>query len=409
MTPESSPLNVLVIEPHMVGHHGTYLQWMVEALVEHGFKVTIMTQPVSLQHPSLLHIMKAHPQVVEVVTPACSYRSNTDSLVQRELGFWRMFRNWYLQQSVRCQPDVVLLPYLDYCLYAIGLLGSPFGSTPWVGVAMRPSFHYHDMGIAAPYPSLARLKKALFFRLLKNKQLKSILTIDEPLSEYLSVKDVPNGKVVFLPEPYDVQVMPLSIDAKKKYEFDVNQKVILVYGAITSRKGVVSLLRAITDQSCPEFVSVLLAGKLADDMHVMLGETWIRALRRSKRLTVLDRFIPAEEEPNVFSAADIVWLGYQGHYTGSGVLVQAAKFGRPVIGCEDGVIGWQTRRHKMGVVVRQKDIGSVVAGIRTLIDDEGVHEKCGINGRRAFENNTLSNAKVILVNATRAQLSVCNV
>jgi len=43
---------------------------------------------------------------------------------------------------------------------------------------------------------------------------------------------------------------------------------------------------------------------------------------------VLDRLISEEQEADLFSACDAVWLGYMGHYGMSGVLVQAYHFGR---------------------------------------------------------------------------------
>jgi glycosyltransferase involved in cell wall biosynthesis len=405
------PLEVLVIEPHTAGHHGPYLQWMVETLVEHGHNVTVMTLGESLFHPILKRLISASTHAVKVVAPERSIQHNKSysgavGQMVRELSYWKMFRGWYRRTSVKKKPDVVLVPYLDYCLYAIGLLGSPFGNTPWVGVAMRPSFHYRDTGVIAPKPSLAGLKRALFFWLLSNKHLRKLLTIDEPLFEYLNLNAKHCHKVTFLPEPYDVGTVPEPAVAKSKYGFDTQRKLIMVYGAIALRKGAVSLLRAIADQRCPESVDVLFAGKLSEDMHELLGESWVQVLLNTQRLKVIDRFISVEEESDLFSAADIIWLGYLGHYTGSGVLVQAARTGRPIIGCEDGIIGWQAKRYEMGVVVRPNNLASVVSGIRTLIENEGLCIKYASNGKRAFKMHSINLAKDILVNAIDAKISV---
>jgi glycosyltransferase involved in cell wall biosynthesis len=398
------PLDVLVIEPHAEGHHGPYLQWMVEALVERHHQVTVMTLGESLTHPILKRMVSASPHAINVVSPVQGIRhdkslSGVFSQLIRELSYWRMFRDWYRYTLPEKKPDVVLVPYLDYCLYAIGLLGSPFGNTPWVGVAMRPSFHYRDIGIVAPKPRLAGLKKTLFIRLLKNKHMKNLLTIDEPLIEYLRVNGSLNSKVSFLPEPYDIDVLPTPDKAKMKYGFDTRRKLILVYGSITMRKGVTALLRAVSDQACPEFVDVLFAGKLNEDVRELLSEPWMQVIQKTSRLTVIDRYIAPEEEPILFSAADIVWLGYHGHYTGSGVLVQAAKFGRPVIGCGEGIIGWQVRRHKIGVVIDQNDISSVIFGIQNLVENEKFYEECEVNCFHAFDANNLDMAKNVLVNS----------
>jgi glycosyltransferase involved in cell wall biosynthesis len=405
---------ILVVEPHAQGHHGPFLQWMLEALVEREFRVTLITLPESLRHPSLQHISRGLTGVVDVVSADGENRireyqgliqPGLASLIKRELAYWRTFRDWYRLQVTRKQPDIVFLPHLDYCLYAIGLLGSPFDDVPWVGVAMRPSFHYREMGVVAPRPSLAELKKVLFSRLLGNKYLKRLLTIDEPLVEYLRDR-APAGKVTFLPEPSDLQTLPDARDARRELGIDSERKVILVYGSLSLRKGVSELLRAIANPTCPKVVDVLIAGKVGDDLRGLLSEHWVQAMQEERRIKIVDRFITADEERILFAAVDMVWLGYRKHYTASGVLVQAARAGRPVIACEEGILGWQTRRHRLGTVVCLNDIASILAGIRALAENKVMCEACGINGRRAFEANSIDNAKEALSSAFQGRVLV---
>jgi hypothetical protein len=86
------------------------------------------------------------------------------------------------------------------------------------------------------------------------------------------------------------------------------------------------------------------------------------------RLKIIDRFISAAEEPALFSAADIVWLGYQGHYSSSGVLCQAAATKRPVLATNEGLIGWQTSRHGLGRTVDVSKVEDVVGALIGLTE-----------------------------------------
>jgi len=377
-------MKILVLEPHAIGHHGPYLEWMVNGLVERGFEVTVVTLPESIAHPTMQSLADAAPtggsKSLRLISfPAAGFprtwSDGTAGFATRELSYWRLFK----AQAGTVRPDVVFLPYLDYCLYAIGLLGSPFGNCPWVGLAMRPSFHYRQMGVIAPRPSLAAIKRALFFRLLNNRHLRSLLTIDEPLATYLADRARVSGKVAFFPEPTEFGELLDTSDAKRKLGVPADRNLILVYGAITRRKGVVELLRAVVDPELPPSVDVLLAGKVSPEIHELLVEPWVAKLVARGRIRLFDRFIETKEEPVLFAAADVVWLGYRGHYNASGALVLAAAASCPVIACEEGIIGWQTQRHGLGRTVNPEDMSEVAAAVGALLDYPPV--KTENNGR----------------------------
>lgn len=386
-------MRVLVLEPHCDGHHGAYLRWMVEGLAGHGVDVAVATLPESLVHPAVRDLVASNPDQMHstqfvAFPPSRGFRrrgrlgsGGAAALGLREARYWGLLRGWYRSYSRIAQPDIVFVSYLDYALYAIGLLGSPFGQCPWVGLAMRPSFHYRRMGIVAPEPPLRAIKEALFFRMLGNRYLKCLLTIDEALVEYLAAKDAQGGRVLFLPQPADFGTLPSSRDAKRRLGMKSNRKLILVYGGIDRRHGVPELLRALSDPLLSSTVDVLLAGKVHADIRGALNEPRVRALTASGRLTILDRFIRADEESTIFGAADIVWVGYRDHYGASGVATQAERAGRPVIACAEGILGWQTRRHKLGKTVSPEDTAAVIAAIHGLLDEAETRQSDRVAGR----------------------------
>lgn len=391
---------ILIMEPNMSGHRGIYLQWMIDGLVERGHSVTLMTFPESLKHPAFSHYARNAEGSITIapaehVNP--DHHGGTAVSIRREFAYWRMFRQWYRQHKEKSSVDAVFLPLLDYCLYAIALLGSPFGKVPFVGITMRPSFHYPEMGIICPPPALGGVKMALFFRLLRNKSLRYLLSIDEPLIEFIRDRNMAaSEKVLFLPEPCDLDALTDVNEAKRRMGIDPDHKVILVYGSLSSRKGVIELLRSISDSACQQLVDVVLAGKVEDRMREHLDADWIQAMQQDGRLKILDRFITSDEENMLFSAADIVWLGYREHYVSSGVLVQAACAGLPVIACKEGIIGWKTRRHKLGIVLDPFDTTSIAEAIVTLTDKKNLYFTENSNDNAEFKNRDIRLAKKIL-------------
>ena len=161
--------NFLIIEPHMNGHHGVYLRRIVRGALERNFQVLIGTFEDNLIHPLFKIILQEFQDVLEIITlptPAIDYMKDTSTggLLRRELAYRKLFRQFYNKALRIFQPDFVFLPYLDYCTYAIAVLGSPFGQTHWTGIVMRPAFHYKEMGIIGPNSRLLWYKKILFYR-----------------------------------------------------------------------------------------------------------------------------------------------------------------------------------------------------------------------------------------------------
>jgi len=115
---------------------------------------------------------------------------------------------------------------------------------------------------------------------------------------------------------------------------------------------------------------------------------------------VLDRFIDSETEQDLFSACDVVWLGYKGHYGMSGVLVQAYRSGKPLIATADGLIGWFCRDGELGPVIDDLAPDSINQALDTVLESEWVRPDAS-NGH-LLERNTLPHFKQTLQSAIQA-------
>jgi hypothetical protein len=72
--------NLLIIEPHMAGHHGVYLRWIVRGAVERNLHVFIETFENSLDHPifkTMLGECKEAPEIITLPLPGKDYMQNT--------------------------------------------------------------------------------------------------------------------------------------------------------------------------------------------------------------------------------------------------------------------------------------------------------------------------------------------
>lgn len=386
---------VLLIEPHCAGHHSVYLNWLVQGLVDLGMQLQIGTLESSLQHPLFQNIQRQYSQIPIISLPDSfvgdTRQGGVFNLIRREFFYYGLFKKLFRIASENTDFDAVFVPYVDYCTYAIAFLGSPFEHTPWNGIVMRPSFHYREMDIVCPASAGSRLKKRLFLRLLAERNLKTLFTTDETLKVYIDNKWTKFSNrlekyhdPVHLPEKWEKN------EARRFLGIPASVPLILIYGAITGRKGVDRLLLAFNEYQFPKGAHVLLAGKQSEDVQQILrGYPLAQKLMKEHRLHQLPGFIDADQEIASLSAADILWLGYRDHYVMSGVLVQAGRMGLPVIADECGLIGWYTSKYSLGVVVKSSDTHEVARAVRILIEDKEFASECGKNGERLFAGNTV--------------------
>jgi len=397
-------MTILIIEPSVQGHHGAYLSWIIRAILSRGHSVQLATFEESLVHPSIQDLLSTSgDRLTTISKPSRAFGIFDGNLIRMTfemMVFRRLLGNFYALALKRSRIDFVLLPYLDYCTYALSVAGSPFGATPWGGIIMRAAFHYSAMGVKAPISKVEPVKKWLFGRLLRDPHLRVLFTIDETLYEYAHVwRPEVRSRLVYLP---DLAVTKRSVDriaARKCLRIAHDALVILVYGSLAKRKGIEALLQASQHPDFPSRCHLLMAGKQAPDAMSILQSPQAMRLREAGRLHELKHYLCEEEENTVFSVADAVWLGYLAHYQMSGVLVQAGMLGLPNIACEEGLIGWLTTRHQSGVVVPISDPSIVAKAIKDLFEIPGRAREYGNNGRKAYASHTEDGAAKILLQA----------
>ena len=397
-------MNILLIEPFVGGHHGFYLQWIVQALVARGHGVTIATFEGSLHHPTLQAILSTHDENISFITHApCDFDASNQSLfkmIRKMIKFRGIFRNFYQQAIQNGKVDFVMVPYLDYCTYAFATLGSPFNNTTWAGLVMRTGFHHSEWGVKAPVSRTDIPKKLLFFRLLRNPFLRALFTIDLTLKEYTENLSPPqSSRLVYIPDMTETKRSMSREEARQALGIPENGILILVYGLLTLRKGIETLAASTEDNNFPAGGQLLFAGKQDEDVVSFLNSPLGVRLKTGGRFHQLNHHLNTAEENMVFSAADVVWLGYQGHYHMSGVLVQAGVMRLPVLACEEGLIGWLTKRFTSGLVVSTSSPSAIAKAIGELSRDVKAAQQYGDNGRVAYDSHALENFSRILVDA----------
>jgi glycosyltransferase involved in cell wall biosynthesis len=220
------------------------------------------------------------------------------------------------------------------------------------------------MGVKVPRrPCVNLINKHLFVRALRYGNVKTVLSIDPTLARWHASSPYAalRTRVEYLPDPFP-EVSPVE-KAKAKTRLGIGtQRSILVYGAISERKGVMELLSAC--MQLDDHPLVVIAGEQDETVRAYL-RSFGSAL--DGRIRVFDHFISVQMEADLFSACDVVWVGYKDHYGMSGVLVQAHRFRRIVIATSAGLIGWFAKHDQMGPLLPDLLPSTIGAAIRSAI------------------------------------------
>jgi glycosyltransferase involved in cell wall biosynthesis len=364
-------MNILFLEPRATGHRMRYLGNLVREALSRGYRVSLGTTAEAQDSQAFQQFVDPDERVNVFLSKASS-RRNRWSLPQSDLYEW--FRSTFAVVQARQQVDLVFVPYLNYIDKLVAIKGSPFGAVPWSGIVMKESFHHFKLGLRPDKERFSFIREQLFRRLLQEKYVQSVITIDETLPEYLKHSRC-SEKLVYVPDPADANSPIERHLACQRLDLPEDRFYVLCYGHIDDRKGVLDLLDAV--QGRPEFddVTVVIAGRREPQID---GAIRARVERWSggPKIVELNRFIDSEEEQCLFSIAGAVWVGYKGHFGSSGILGQAAGAGKPVIACEVGLIGFTTRRHGLGLCININDHTGVRAALSRLKNDAEFLASC---------------------------------
>lgn len=365
----SKQKEVIIIESNLSGHRGPYLQWIAEYLNRLKFDVQIVTSMENKNHPSMKALIKASQgwekeKKISFLKESGSFENSSKvyGLIQRELNYWKLLKKWYKESVFK--DSIIFLPSLDSGLHAFSILGSPFGDTKWSGLVMAQKFQYSKLGIEIHQNKFEWLRESLFLRMLNNENLISLYTINEPLYEYLNNK---TDKLYYLPEPIGPKKLPKKDIARNKLGLSEDDFYILLYGSLTPRKGLKYLVDAMNANGFPENCNVIVAGKVHQTLNDYFNSEEISVLRDEGRIIFKNYFIKEKEESLLYSASDLIWLGYKNHLGPSGILIQSYKANKPVIACKEGVIGWQTKKYNLGITINPANKCEVIKAIEKIL------------------------------------------
>ncbi len=335
--------HILIYEPSVEGHHVGWLRFIAEDLLGAGFSLTLAldTRPAALerinsQMADLLARVKIIPAISEksdekkITSPAhvadCLKKSGAS------LAFLAHFND--IASPLLRRAAFGLMP--DKSLR--GRLG---------GIYLRPQF----LEARALSPNQT-IKQIGFRRLVKNGWLNPLLLTDPQLLE-LAQKFFPDAPIRLLADPYPENFHADRAASRKNFKLPDGKFVFLFYGGGYKRKGLHLAVAAMLAMSAPKNIFLLCAGLQPKNEQLARD---LETLRAQGRAEIVNCYVSAEEEKQLFAACDAVLLPYIGHRGTSSVLSCAAGAGKPVVASDEHFIGRVVRERAMGLLFESGNV-----------------------------------------------------
>jgi hypothetical protein len=369
---------ILIIETEYEGHYLTgYIKYILRSFKNQNTKIILLISAEATNKArGALKILKKEKVKFSVEKIHFSKAKNysTLELLVNQIKLYFDIKKKFIKMNSFIKFDHVFLTSLQKFDKTLWLFGSPFGCTPFSGIFLGSKFHLKNYKISFK-SRFNFLSKNIFQKILNIQTLKNIITNDHLLHDFANLQKFNNAKKIeFLHDPKEFNFNFSKRKSRKKLCLPKKAILILVYGALIDSKGIAELLSIFSNKKIDDNIKVVLAGKqLGIIKNYIANNKNVDKLKSKKKLFFFNKWIDELTEALLFSAVDIVWIGYKNYSSPSGVLYQAVQKSLPVIISNDSYIGNLNKKIKVGCAVNIYDSLSIISGINFVIDNNNKH------------------------------------
>lgn len=361
------------------GHHPIYIQHLIQWWGKHQlpFDLDIVVSPRFIQH---------HTDVIDLATKYnhCSIQfipiseQEENEFKPHNLGplqrMQRSFQEWNLlcRYAEKFKSDHCLILYFDP--YQLPLILAERSPCPISGIYFRPTFHYQNFTQCrlTRRDRIQQVREKLLLRqVFRNPQLKTLFSLDPFAVKYLQ-KFQKKVQVLPLADPI-VEALVSSeqiLQLRERLGVEGNRQIALLFGALTGRKGIYETLDALLDlpSQLQSSLCIVLAGQVNLQDHKRLVAK-IAEIHSASAVQIISQFefLIESEVPVYFQMADIVLAPYQHHIGMSGILLQAAVAGKPVLSSNFGLMGEMVKKYRLGLAIDSSKPSEIATGLSSLL------------------------------------------
>ena len=389
---------IVIIEGASSGHRLPFVRYLLEALAvepRRGTFIFLLGPDFQgkLEEPLVRAAQGKNAVEVHFFT-ADEFQAYSDRRFWKKRSATQRIYDHHLQAL---KADIGFVSFLDDLMPMLALgAGSGPNAVPLSGVIHRPNVHYGELAAelangGKSTPDLRmRLKDVIYRRAFRHPRLRRVLSLDPMFVDFVGRKYRDGDKALHLPEPYSMDDPPPAAPASD------GRVTLLMFGEISERKGCLKVLDAVAklDATDASRLRISIAGRIDPAIKgtVMARCAALAQSRPEAEVELHDRYIPDDELYQRIADSDAVLATYQNHVGSSGILVWAARFGKPVISQSSGMMGAVVRRYGLGITCDSGDPSAIAAclsrcaqtGTADLADTDRQTEFAKANTKEAY-------------------------
>jgi hypothetical protein len=361
--------NVVLVEPHWHGHHGTYMRHFSRTLLSEGHRVTALcpfpaepttwlreTEPEMADRFQAFHFSRPSPVAAGTRWPERAFA----------IRFWTETAKAIASHGV-ARPDLVFMNWLDTYVHPFlpGVEIDRLFPHPWAGLYFFPGEHRGTGSRTGVARTL--LARGLPFR---GRHCRGVAVLDEIAQAPLS-RQLGGRPAVVFPDLTDEAMPSGSALARKVQAASRGRRVIACVGSLCKRKGISELVQICRRSAARDWFFVF-AGKLDlvdfDDRAI---RDILRFVQRppANALVHLDIVPDGNEFNSLVAASDVLYCHYLAFPHSSNLLTKAALLRRPVLVSDRHCMAERVRKHRLGAGVEEGSLDAIEQGLVRLLGE----------------------------------------
>lgn len=360
----------LIFDDDHSGHHPEFLEHLLQyAQAQHLGESVVFCVPAQLRERFATYALP-----IEYIESEAIQQFREASALQRSRLQWQ-----YVQQHLlpKFPLDEVVWMNLDIHQYLIGTSDFIKYDLNISGILFQPYYRIPSgsiKSISGLKSRFRKLRKNWQIRwMLRNRHVKRVFILDDTPAtvNYNQTFCRANTPQFFtLPDPMPSVSLAAATNLRTKHKLSPDHLLLLVFGSVDSRKNLDGILVALTNH-CPDLlnkVALVIIG------HVPPGEQvdYQQLLEKAKQIPGFqviaeNRFVDDTERDTWFSQADVVLAPYRHTFVSSGVIGHAAKFGKPVVAPNVGLMAEKVQQYGLGLCVNPEDPANIAQAIQQLV------------------------------------------
>ncbi|MFN4145732.1 MAG: glycosyltransferase [Runella sp.] len=370
-----STTRTIIYDRDVSGHHLDYLQFLVEY---------VKKSPDYIREKFIFALSyQARQRFEEAEQEVRFHYIDADKLhkleqMQSVLKRAAAEMKYVVDLANQYKAERVVLMHLDAFQYELGAADARHLHLKFSGLLFLPFRKYYEDGStfkAILKRELRGWRKNLQIQwMLQNKNLEKIFFLNDKqgVEEYNQRFD---NRFFYLPDPIATEpfsTAPLP-ELKLKYQVANDRFVFLIYGHLSERKNIPHILAALSHipLEMHSKICLLICGEPEKGYEAPLKEMIEKAEEKYSEIAFVKHFhffdpICTNE---VFKLTDAVLVPYINFFSSSNILGLAAKYGKPLVASNLGVMGFLVNQYQLGYTVSPDSPKDIAAAMKTLFEN----------------------------------------